>query len=271
MTVKQIQCKSILNKSGIPVIDYGINPYIGCGHKCQYCYAVFMKRFSGHTEPWGDFVDVKINAPEVLEQQLKRLKQKSHISFSTVCDAYQPIEAKYRITRKCLEKLVHYKHTVSILTKSDLVLNDLDLLEQLKDIEVGFTIITLNPQAHRIFEPGSPSSKKRFAAIKILSQHKIPTWVFVAPTLPYLTDSEKTINQIMKASQNAGANYILFDTLNTYTKVWYNVMRLIKKHFPEAIEFCNYYYNNKTKYKKQLKRKISKIGSNYKIKFKFAF
>lgn len=271
MTVKQIKCKSILNKSGIPVIDFGINPYVGCGHKCQYCYAVFMKRFSGHTEPWGDFVDVKINAPEVLERQLKRLKQKSHISFSTVCDAYQPVEAKYRITRKCLEKLIHYNHSISILTKSDMVINDLDLLKQLKDIEVGFSVFTLNPQANRIFEPGSPSPKKRFAAIKMLSQNNISTWVFVAPSLPYLTDSEKTINQIMAASQNAGANYILFDTLNTYTKVWNNVMRLIKKHFPEAIEFCNYYYNNKTKYKKQLKRKILKIGSNYKIKFGFAF
>lgn len=271
MIIKEIKCKSILNKSGIPGIDFAINPYVGCGHKCQYCYAVFMKRFSGHTEPWGNFVDIKINAPKVLEKQIKRLKRKSHISFGTVCDAYQPIEVKYRITGKCLETLSHYKHSISLLTKSALVLRDLELLKQLKDVEVGFTITTLNQKVKRIFEPGSPSSKKRFEAIKILSQNKIPTWIFVAPTLPYLADSKEAISQIFKAAQNTGTNSILFDTLNPYPNVWNNVMRLIKKHFPEALDFYNYYYNNKTKYEKQLKCKISKIAHHYKIKFNSVF
>lgn len=271
MIINKIHCKSILNKSGIPSIDYGINPYVGCGHKCQYCYAVFMKRFSGHTEPWGDFVDVKINAPEVLERQLKRLKRKSHISFSTVCDAYQPLEAKYEITRKCLEKLVPYKHEVSILTKSNLVLRDLDILKELKDIEIGFTITSLDPKVKKIFEPHAPPAKKRFEALKTLSQHNIPTWVFVAPTLPYLSDSEDTIGRIFYAAQNAGAHYILFDTLNPYPKVRNNVTRLIKKYFPRALDFYRYYYNNKMKYEKDLKRKISKIGRRYRLKYRTAF
>lgn len=271
MNINQVKCKSILNKSGIPGIDYSINPYVGCGHKCQYCYAVFMKRFSGHTEPWGDFVDVKMNAAEVLEHQLKRIKRKNHISFGTVCDAYQPIEVKYMITRKCLEKLVNYRHSIGILTKSALVVRDLDLLTQLNEIEVGFTITSFKPKVKRIFEPASPTAKKRVEAMKICSQHKIPTWVFVAPTLPCLSDSKEALNQIFKASQNAGAKYIMFDTLNPYPKVWNNVIRLVKKYFPEMFDFYQYYYNNKTKYEQQLKRKISQIGRHYRIKYRCVF
>ena len=270
MVIREIYCKSILNKSGIPDIDYALNPYVGCGHKCQYCYAVFMKKFTGHKEPWGDFVDVKINGPGVLSLQLKKLKP-NNISFGTVCDAYQPIEAKYRITRQCLEKLINFKHSISILTKSDLVLRDLDILKKLNDIEVGFTIVTLEPKVKKIFEPNSSSSQKRLKAIKILSQKKIRTWVFVAPVLPYLSDSDQAISKIFKASQMAGAHYILFDTLNPYPKVWHNVIRLIRKYFPKALDFYDYYYYNKSKYERQLKKRISKIGNRYKIKYNVAF
>lgn len=230
-----------------------------------------MKRFSGHTEPWGDFVDVKINAPVVLERQLKRLKRKSHISFGTVCDAYQPLEAKYEITRKCLEKLVPYKHEVSILTKSNLVLRDVDILKKLKNIEVGFTVTSLDPKVKKIFEPNAPPSRKRFEALKTLSQHHIPTWVFVAPTLPYFSDSEEALGQLFREARSAGSEYILFDTLNPYPKVWNNVMRLIKKYFPDALDFYDFYYHNKTKYERNLRVKISKIGRRYRIKYRTVF
>ncbi len=271
MRISEIRCKSILNKSGIPGIDYAVNPYVGCEHKCQYCYAVFMKRFTGHTEPWGDFVDVKVNAAEVLERQLKRLHKKSEISFGTVCDPYQPLEVKYEITRQCLEKLTYYKHSVSILTKSDLVLRDLDLLRKLGDIEVGFSITTLAPNVTRILEPNSTPPSKRFAAIETLAKNQIPTWVFVAPVLPYFSDSEKMLNKIFEKSQGAGAGYIMFDTLNPYPKVWNNVIRLIKSHFLEALDFYDYYYYNRAKYNKQLAVKIRRVGANYSIKYRTVF
>ena len=271
MIIREIQSKSILNKSGIPGIDYAINPYIGCDHKCQYCYAVFMKRFTGHTEPWGDFVDIKLNAPEILEHQLKKLRKRSRISFGTVCDPYQQIEVKYMITRKCLEKLIYCKHAVSILTKSDVVLRDLDILKKLDDIEVGFSTAALDPKVTRVFEPNSASPQKRFEAINVLSKNKIPTWVFVAPVLPYFSDSEEMINKIFEKSQEAGAGYIMFDTLNPYPKVWNNVMRLVKRHFPEALDFYDHYYHNKSDYEVQLKKRISKIARRNKISYSFAF
>ncbi len=95
MTIKEIKVKSVLTKTGIPGVDYCINPYVGCSHSCRYCYATFMTRYSGHTEAWGEFVDIKVNAPEVLEKEIKR-KKKGRVIISSVTDAYQPVEGKYQ-------------------------------------------------------------------------------------------------------------------------------------------------------------------------------
>ncbi|MGB9893505.1 MAG: SPL family radical SAM protein, partial [Candidatus Saccharicenans sp.] len=111
--------KSILNKS--KVFDYCLNPYTGCAHACRYCYAsLFMRRYSGHSEPWGQFVDIKINAPELLRGQLPKAK-KGTIWIASVCDPYQPVEARYQLTRKCLIEISRYQFPVFIQTKSDLV------------------------------------------------------------------------------------------------------------------------------------------------------
>jgi len=102
MNVKEIQSKTILSASR--VYTYVINPYVGCQHACLYCYARFMKRFSGHKEPWGKFVDVKINAADLLKTEINK-KKCGRVWISGVCDPYQPPEAKYKLTGKCLEIL----------------------------------------------------------------------------------------------------------------------------------------------------------------------
>ncbi|HQJ09734.1 MAG TPA: radical SAM protein, partial [Deltaproteobacteria bacterium] len=103
MIVREIQAKSILSKS--KVHEYVVNPYVGCEHACTFCYARFMKRFTGHREPWGEFVDVKVNTPELLEKEIKR-KRVGSVWVSGVCDPYQPLEERYRLTRECLKILV---------------------------------------------------------------------------------------------------------------------------------------------------------------------
>src|SRR5512139_2591112 len=108
MKVREIFSKAILTKTAISSYDYCINPYVGCGHGCRYCYASFMKRFTGHREPWGDFVDVKINAPQVLKKQLRRAKRGS-VLVGSVTDPYQPVEKKYGLTRGCLEALLEHQ------------------------------------------------------------------------------------------------------------------------------------------------------------------
>jgi len=182
MIIKEIEAKTILSKS--QVYDYALNAYVGCQHNCSYCYARFMKRFTGHREPWGEFVDVKINAPELLAREVRK-KKKGRVWISGVCDAYQYVEKKYMLTRKCLEILVEQGWPVTIQTKSPLVLRDIDILKRSADAEVGFTITTADEKVRRIFEPGAPAIAKRVEALGILHAEGIKTFVMVAPLLPH--------------------------------------------------------------------------------------
>jgi DNA repair photolyase len=182
MIVKEIEAKTILSKSQI--YDYALNAYVGCQHNCSYCYARFMKRFTGHREPWGEFVDVKINAPELLAREVRK-KKKGRVWISGVCDAYQYVEKKYMLTRKCLEILVEQGWPVTIQTKSPMVLRDIDILKRSADAEVGFTITTADEKVRRIFEPGAPAITKRVEALGILHAQGISTFVMVAPMLPH--------------------------------------------------------------------------------------
>jgi len=183
MKVKEIFAKSILTKTAIPGFDYCINPYVGCGHGCRYCYASFMKRFTGHLEPWGEFTDVKVNAPHLLKKQLKRAKQ-GVVALSTVTDPYQPIERKYQLTRKCLEALLEARFSVHLLTRSPLCLRDIDLFKQFERFEAGFSFGTHNEGIRKIFEPHSPSIDSRVKALRALHREKIRTYAFVGPMLP---------------------------------------------------------------------------------------
>ena len=182
MIVREILAKSILSKSAIQ--DYALNAYVGCEHNCRYCSARFMKRFTGHAEPWGAFVDVKVNAPELLAREVLR-KRKGRVWVSGVCDAYQDLEAKHRLTRRCLEILVEHGWPVTVQTKSPLVLRDLDILKKSADIEVGLTITTADERLRKIFEPGAPPIAERIQALATLHAEGIATFVMVAPLLPH--------------------------------------------------------------------------------------
>jgi DNA repair photolyase len=222
LIIREIKAKSILTKSGIPGVDYCINPYIGCSHGCRYCYATFMKRYTGHTEPWGGFVDVKINAPEILQRQLKSARM-GRVMISSVTDAYQPIESKYKLTRQCLEILLQSQFPVDILTKSSLVLRDIDLIKKFKDIEVGFTITTDDEKIRKVFEPHALSIMTRIFALKTLCDNRIKTYAFIGPVLPMNPDalSEKISPYV---------DSIIIDRMNYPSKTFtiYNRMNLSK-------------------------------------------
>ncbi|HZX11292.1 MAG TPA: radical SAM protein [Acidobacteriota bacterium] len=192
MIIRQIKAKSILNKSKI--FDYCLNPYTGCQHNCRYCYArLFMPRYSGHQEPWGEFVDVKINAVAVLCRQLQRAK-KGTVWISSVCDPYQPLETKFKLTRGCLTELLRKQFPVNIQTKSTLVLRDLDLFKQFNAIEVGFSIATDDEKAAQLFEPHASPIKERIRALKTIHDQKIHTFAFIGPLLP--GNPENLINNL---------------------------------------------------------------------------
>ncbi len=203
MIVKEIQAKAILSASQI--YDYVINPYIGCQHGCSYCYARFMKRFSKHKEAWGDFVDVKINAAELLPEEVNK-KKKGNVWISGVCDPYQPLEEKYKITRQCLEVLSRYHWPVIIQTRSPLVLRDMDILKKSKDVEVGFSIGTADDRIREMFEPHAPNLKDRINALDKLHKAGIRTYAMIAPILP---DAE-----FLPEALEGKIDYILVDRMN---------------------------------------------------------
>ena len=186
MDVTEIAVKSALSRSKIPGVEYVINPYLGCAHGCRYCYAVFMRRYSRHhaSAPWGSFVEVKINLLDVLRSELRRKKQPGRALLASVCDPYQPVEARYRLTRGCLEILREYGWGVDILTRSPLVTRDLDILREAPEVSVGFSIPTDDERVRQILEPQAPPINGRLQAIAKLHAAGLHTWVFVAPMLP---------------------------------------------------------------------------------------
>lgn len=236
--LREVLCRSALNKTGIRGYDYCLNPYLGCAHACVYCYASFMCRFADRSEPWGTFVDAKVNFPAVLAKQVHRRKGEpvGRILLGTVTDAYQPLEAHYQITRSSLEILAPFPSLeVHILTKSDLVLRDLPLLRRLKGIEVGFTLTTLDPDVAQIIEPGASSPSKRLSAARILKKEGIRVWVFIAPLLPGLTDTESSLDVLVSGLEHAGINEVEWDFLNPYPAVVHRLQAIYSSRFPRAL------------------------------------
>ncbi len=209
MKIKEIPAKNILSKS--KVFDYTLNPYIGCQYGCTYCYARFMKRFTGHSEEWGEFVDVKINAPELLEKEIKR-KKAARVWISGVCDPYQPVEGRYKLTRRCLEVLVENDWPVTIQTKSPLVLRDMDLLKRSQKVEVGFTVTTADEKIRKIFEPKTPPIEERINALAVLHSEGVKTFAMIAPILP---GADGLIERL-----KGKVDYVLIDRMNYHYADW---------------------------------------------------
>jgi len=205
--VEERFAKSILTSSKIPGMDYALNPYIGCAHACCYCYVRLMQRFFGHQgERWGTFVDVKYNAPRLLLKELAR-KRKGTVMLASATDPYQPLEKKRKITRACLEILADARFPVSVLTKSALILRDLDLLKQIGDLSVGITITTDDERVRRVMEPHASSIPDRLIALEALANAGLSPHVFIGPILPM--DPAALAKKLEPLAQ-----LVYFDTMN---------------------------------------------------------
>jgi DNA repair photolyase len=261
-TIREVECRSILTKSGIDGVDYAANPYVGCEHACAYCYATFMKRFTGHQEPWGTFVDVKVNAADVLARQIHRAKH-GMINFCTVTDAYQPLEERYRITRACLEALAGCDYPITILTKSALVLRDLDVLIHLPDVEVAFTISGLEETLRERFEPGASPFSARLDALRALSEAGIRTWAFCGPLLPFLSDGEEQVDALFAALKDARAGSVLVDSLNLHGAAWGRVRAVLEAHYPGLVGPYQALASNRRPYHAVLMDRTRRLAARY--------
>lgn len=226
-----------LSRSGLPDIDYALNPYIGCSHACTYCYARLYTRHEEASRYWGEVVVVKENIVDVLKREV-RIYKPGVVGLSTITDPYQPVEAFYKLTRESIKILTSSGFHVSIQTKNTLVIRDLDVLVKYKDrVDVGFTITTLDDNLARVIEPYSSPPTTRAWALKTIAGKGVETWIFYGPVIPGLNDDDKNIQDILALAGESGSKVLvdylhvkpfmknpkhpLYDRISMVTREWW--------------------------------------------------
>ena len=247
MIINNIEVNSVMTKSSLPVGGYSVNPYVGCPHACKYCYASFMKRFTGHSEDWGTFLDVKywkpIINPKKYEGQLAVI--------GSVTDGYNPLEETYGRTRALLEELKDSGAKIMICTKSDLVVRDLDILTQMKDVTVSWSINTLDENFKNDMDE-AVSIERRLAAMKKVYDAGIRTVCFVSPIFPEITDIPAIIERVKNQ-----CDFVWLENLNLRGTFKPAIMKYIEDKHPDLLPLYKQIYgkNDKT-YWKILEQKI---------------
>jgi DNA repair photolyase len=263
MNVNVIKAKDILTKSKLPDADFVINPYVGCNHGCIYCYAEYMSRFTGHKEKWGDFIDIKD-----CEKPINMRRIIGHtVLLGSSTDPYNPLEKKWEVTRNALKQLTVADTRVEILTKSPLVLRDVDILRQLKDVHVGVSISTVDDGFARIIERYAPSPTSRVDAMRSLQAAGIPVYAFISPIFPLVSDYTEVVRAV-----EPYVEMICFENLNLRGAYKRTVLNVIRGCRPDKYEeFSNIYSSreNFVGFWLGVEREIREfmIGKNYRVYF----
>lgn len=255
---KEIITNDYLTKSSLPASDYVINPYVGCPHACKYCYATFMKRFTGHAENWGDFIDIKkCNKPI----NLKKIQGKT-VFISSVTDCYNPFEEKYGITRQILEQLVDADCNITISTKSSLILHDLDLLKKMSNLQVAVSINTMNEAFQKDMDHAC-SITERLTTLNTLYDNGIYTVLFLSPIFPYLTEPK----EIIQHTHNFVREY-WFENLNLRGTYKTSILDYIHENHPTILEeYHKIYLHNDNSYWVQLEQELTGYCHDQNIKY----
>lgn len=239
MDIQQIQVKSILTRSDLPVSDYSVNPYVGCPHACRYCYACFMKRFTDHPQPWGAFLDVKY-WPTIKDPQKYAGKS---LFIGSVTDPYNPQEAVYGRTRALLEQLQGSGAKITIATKSDLVLRDLELVQALPGARVSWSINTLD-EAFRADMDRAVPIRRRLAAMAAFHKAGVRTAFFISPIFPGITDVKAIIQQA-----KPHCNLVWLENLNLRDSYKAVILSYIQQKHPDLLPlYQQIYHQNDRRY-----------------------
>ena len=233
MILGEVNVKTYLSKSKLPGVDYTINPYVGCPHKCVYCYAEYMKKFTAHPEPWGEFLDVR-RCPVPLRPYLLF---HTHVMLSSVTDAYNPYEKDFRLTRKLMEQLVFCQTHVQVLTKSPLIVRDIDLFKKLPSFEGALSFSSAQESFRQLAEPCAGTVQEKLNALKTLKENSLSTAVVIAPIFPQITDWKEII-----ALTRPYTDRYHFDALNMRPAYQKRVMVFISLYFPQYLELYSSIY-----------------------------
>jgi DNA repair photolyase len=223
-------CKSVIFRSAsrafgrtkIPNADYTLNIYIGCLHGCKYCYVqALAKRYRWSYGEWGCWVIVRKNLPKLV----KGKSLNGWIFVSSLSDAYQPIERKFKLTRRVFDA-ISYNNRLRILTKSDLIVRDSDVLSKFKGVEIGLTVNSFDERLRRKLEPGAVSMERRLNALRTVKDDGFRTFGFVSPVIPYLTDVEAVLGELRGL-----VDYVVVEVLNPCVK---DFVEWLKDIYPES-------------------------------------
>jgi len=211
-------------RSRIPGADYVLNPYMGCLHGCRYCYVqALCKRYGWSYGRWGEWVVVRRNLPKLVKGKVLS----GWIYVSSLCDAYQPIESRFKLTRSALD-LMNRSNRVCILTKSDLILRDLDVLHKFRDVEIGLTVNSFDERLRKVLEPRAVSMERRFNALKTIREEGFKCFGFISPVIPYISDVEAVLKDLKGI-----ADYIIVEILNLCVK---DFVEWLKDNYPESYD-----------------------------------
>jgi len=256
LRVREVTVKSILSPSKLAT--YCLNPYAGCQHGCVYCYARFATRFSHPKEEWGSFVDVRINARELIEKEAAR-KRPGRVFISSVSDGWQPLEEKYHLTRQCLEILLQHNYAIFVQTKSALVQRDFDIFKGHPGVELGVTLTTIDPKVAALFEPEASTPHERIEVLNKANEIGIRTFVFLGPLLPYISDRGKGLEDLLDTVIKINPDYFLVDRLNPRYGIWPTVSATLAKHDPKLVpEYKQILYDRQIRewYSRELRQRI---------------
>ena len=235
VAVAPIKVRSVMTKSNLPIAGYSVNPYVGCTHGCKYCYACFMKRFTGHGEAWGSFLDVKYwDAPKD-----PRRYAGCTVIVGSVTDPYLPQEEEYRRTRAFLEEMKGSGINLIIVTKSDLVLRDLDLIASYPSPLICWSVNTLDEDFRKDMD-GAVAIERRIAAMKKCHEQGLRTTCFVSPIFPGITDVLAIIDRI-----KGFCNYIWLENLNLRGNFKAGIMEYIKEKHPGLLPLYRDIYDRR--------------------------
>ena len=215
INIVEVTAKSALSKSGLPELDYALNPYMGCMHSCVYCFAIDFTSNARARDDWGGTVAVRTNLIDVLRREV-RTARRGIVGISTITDPYQAIEGRYMLTRKAVKLLAENGFRVSIQTKSPLVVRDMDILTQHpRSIDVGMTVTTMDSKAWKLIEPGSPSPASRIKALSSIQSNGVKTWIFLGPILKGVNDARESIWKVIDKARETGTR-IIYDRYQPY-------------------------------------------------------